>query len=96
MVDLHQPDTTHRCAVAHARLDRIYLNQHIVEQVDRELQVVALDWFDLSHHRAVLAARKIPDKLEHTHRVIPKQVYTHPDTRRCQLAFQQRVDNDFQ
>ena len=67
IAELHQHEMTHRCAVAQSRLDHIYLNQDIVEQIDRELPVEALDWTSLSHHRAVMSACKIPEKLENAH-----------------------------
>eukprot|EP00973_Karenia_brevis_P031409 4332472-Karenia_brevis.AAC.1 len=57
-VELHQPEMTHDGPSSLARLDRLYLNHHLAEQIDRELQSVALEWRrDLSHHRAVFVAR---------------------------------------
>ncbi len=92
MAELLQNEMTHKCAKSHSRLDRIYLNQHTIEQVDREIQVVALEWNDLSSHRAILAARKIPDKANDRDRPLPKQIYSHPDyPRRCHLAWQEKI-----
>ena len=96
LVELIQPEMTHTCATAYSRLDRIYLNQHLSEQIDRELQSVALEWRpELSNHRAVLVARRLPVKMDHDSRPIPKVVYSHPDfPRRCQLAFEEKLSED--
>ena len=34
-VELHQPEMTHLGSSSFARLDPFYLNQHILEQIDR-------------------------------------------------------------
>ncbi|CAK0901541.1 unnamed protein product [Prorocentrum cordatum] len=50
--ELFHPEMTHMCATASSRIDRLYLNHHASEQIDRELQAVALEWQrDLSAHR---------------------------------------------
>ena len=60
-VELHQPEMTHSGPTSMARLDRFYINHHLAELIDRELQSVAMEWRpDLSHHRAVLVARRLP------------------------------------
>jgi len=59
--EAQQMEFTHRSAAACSRLDRIYLNQHASEQLDRELFVGALDWQrDLSHHRAITISKRLP------------------------------------
>ena len=81
-VELHQTEMTHSCSSALSRLDRFYLNQHLSEQIDRELQSVALEWRpDLSAHRAILVARKLPVNLDVSSRPISQSVYSHPDFR---------------
>ena len=44
LVELHQSEMTHSGCTSMSRLDRFYLNQHLVEQIDRELQAVTLEW----------------------------------------------------
>eukprot|EP00959_Pyramimonas_sp_CCMP1952_P307674 6439858-Pyramimonas_sp.AAC.1 len=46
---------------AWSRLDRLYCNQHVAEQLDRDIKAVALEWKPhLSDHRAVLFSRRLP------------------------------------
>ena len=76
-----------------ARLDRFYLNHHLSEQIDRELQSIALEWRpDLSDHRALLIARRLPSVMDASSRAISPSIYSHPDfPRRCHLAYEEKV-----
>ena len=61
LVELHQADMTYSGSSATPRIDRFYLSQHFVEQIDRDLQAVALEWRPtLSDHRAIMVARRLP------------------------------------
>ena len=61
--EVHQPAMTHRSAQALSRLDRVYWNQGLSEQLDRQIFSAALPWTDgLSAHRAVVAGRRLPGR----------------------------------
>ena len=77
-------------------LDRFYLNHHLVEQIDRELQAVALEWRPgLSHHRAVMVARRLPVSIGAENKPISQSCYSHPDfSRRCQLTFEEKLQEN--
>ena len=62
--EMFQAEPTHALASARSRLGRMYCNQHVVEQLDRHIKAVALEWNPhLSHHRAVLFSQQLPQKL---------------------------------
>ena len=88
LVELHQPEMTRDSSTSTARLDRFYSNHHLVEQIDRELQSVALEWrLDLSDHRALFVARRLPSVLDDSTRPISPGIYKHNDyQRRVRLA----------
>ncbi len=92
-VELHQPEMTHDGPTALSRLDRFYLNHHLVEQIDRDLQSVALEWrHDLSHHRALFIARRLPAVLDDSLKPISPSVFSHPDfARRCRLNYEDKL-----
>ena len=58
--EMHQPEETYTSRRSRVRLDRIYSNHHIVDQLDHVFQAVALEWpgWDCSDHRAVLFSRR--------------------------------------
>ena len=87
---------THQSSSARSRLDRIYCNQHVVEQFDRELRVTALDWRkDLSNHRAVGFSRKTPDKAASGRRGVSEAAIKHVDFPcRVKLAWQDSHKDD--
>ncbi len=93
LVELHQPEMTHSGSVSLSRLDRFYLNHHLSEQIDRELQAVALEWRrDISDHRAVFVARRLPAELDASARPISQSVYSHEDfPRRCKLTYEEKL-----
>ena len=81
---------THSGSTAFSRIDRFYSNQHVAEQIDRELQAVALEWRpDLSAHRPIFVDRRLPVEAGYITRPISKSCYTHPDfNRRVKLSFE--------
>ena len=81
--DLHemfQSEPTHASASTRSRLDRIYCNQHVSEQLDRHLKVAALEWkVEVSNHRAVLFSRMLPQKVAHNERKVSDSAVKHED-----------------
>ena len=60
--ELHQSEMTHCSSLARSRLDRVYWNQDLSEQLDRQLFCAVLPWqTGLSNHRAVIAGRRITE-----------------------------------
>ena len=88
--EMHQSEMTHASASARSRLDRFYCNHHVVEQLDREVKAVALEWKpSLSHYRALLFSRRAPHKFVLADRGLSQAAIKHEDfARRTALAFQ--------
>ncbi|CAK0823549.1 unnamed protein product, partial [Prorocentrum cordatum] len=82
-------DFTHASASARSRLDCLYSNFHACEQLDRRLQVAALEWrHGLSHHRAVLASLRSACRSEEGDRPLTNRALMHKDfPRRLMLEF---------
>ena len=78
--ELRQTAHTHDSAIARSRLDRVYWNQHLSQQLDREVLAVPLEWVPhISDHRAVAFARRAPNrKAWDPNRPIPAHVLKHP------------------
>jgi len=50
--EIYQPMATHDSALARSRLDRVYTNHHVADQLDARYGCACLDWAPhLSHHR---------------------------------------------
>ena len=60
--ELYQPPLTHSSAIARSRLDRVYWNQHLVDQLAHRLVCAALEATQLSAHRAISFARRLPQQ----------------------------------
>ena len=90
--EMHQTEMTHASANARSRLDRIYCNEHVVEQIDREIKSVALEWkTHISNHRTVLFSRRAPHRLLEQDRGLQRDVIYHEDfTRQVHLSFQEK------
>jgi hypothetical protein len=59
MYELEQEHCTHENAFARSRLDRVYTNQHLSEQLDRHSSCAVLDWVSgLSAHRPISFSRR--------------------------------------
>jgi len=57
--ELHQPMATHEDAHVRSRLDRIYISQHLSNQLDVSLGCAPLEWDrTLSNHRPVIFFRR--------------------------------------
>ena len=87
--EMFQGEPTHASSNSRARLDRIYTNQHVAEQLDRHLRVSALEWrSDLSHHRAVFFSRSSPQRLPVAERGVSTTAVNHADfARRLSLEY---------
>ena len=55
--ELYQPQHTYADAAATSRIDRVYTNQHVVEQLDRHIFVAPLEFTRLSQHRPLAFGR---------------------------------------
>ena len=78
--DMHQNGMTFRSSVSSAKLDRIYCNQHITEQLDRSISCTTLEWrTELSDHRPVIFSRRLPHRTSNQQHVIPATAYQHDD-----------------
>lgn len=95
--ELEQPMFTHGNTTAHSRIDRIYLNQHTAEQLDRNLNATALAHTELSTHRPVSFSRR--SKSAHAddqgRRAFPTYILRHPQWKRnLHLNFQERLHDN--
>ena len=89
LCELHQSQHTHDSAQARSRLDRVYWNQHIADQLDRRLICAALEWQPgLSAHRAVSFGRRLPVEKAPADRPLCPQAIRHPDWVRRVVARQ--------
>ena len=87
--ELQQHCFTHECATARSRLDRIYMNNPVSDQLDRVYSCYALPATTISAHRAVVFSRIAPTKTDEQN-YIPERVARHPDFgRRVALEFQE-------
>eukprot|EP00959_Pyramimonas_sp_CCMP1952_P404802 8483728-Pyramimonas_sp.AAC.1 len=91
MVDMYQGESTHASASSRSRLDRIYANYHMAEQLDRHIRCTALEWRrDLSHHWAVYFARRSPQPVDDAGRPLSSRALSDPSfPRRAALAYQE-------
>jgi len=56
-----QPELTHQSASGASRLDRVYCDMAVADQLDRQFGTVALPWVDqLSAHRPIHWFRRLP------------------------------------
>lgn len=59
--ELHQEEFTHDSALGRSRLDRVYSNHYLTDQLDRRIGCAALSWVPwLSAHRPVAFFRRRP------------------------------------
>lgn len=79
LCEVHQAAPTHDCASARSRLDRVYWNQHGLEQLDRTLYCCPLEWVPrLSAHRAVAFGRRAPQRHDSGLRPLDSSVVRDP------------------
>ena len=94
--ELAQPDYTHDSALGQSRLDRVYSNHPLADQLDRDWGCSALDWSKgLSNHRPISFFRRGHTKRDFQSRPLPSSVFTHPEWgHRTALAYHQRMSQD--
>ena len=89
LMELKQEAMTHQSGRSHSRLDRIYMNFHRVDQLDKHIQSIAMPWCsDLSSHRPVSVRRTTATRsAQHG---VSKAALQHADFgRRVQLAYEE-------
>ena len=93
--ELAQAAYTHDSALARSRLDRVYSNHAVYDQLDRNYCCTALPASPLSAHRPISFSRKAPVKDASSPRNISQQVTSHPDfARRVALEFNELKAKD--
>ena len=81
--EMRQPDMTFANSLSRSRLDRVYSNHHIAEQIDRRIHATAMEWkTQVSDHRAVLFTRRAPQHLLEADRRLHLDSIRHPDFQR--------------
>ena len=58
LYELYQSEPTHEGPVSLARLDRVYVNQPVADQLDKRVFSVALPWTGCSQHRPLAFGRQ--------------------------------------
>ena len=80
--ELSQETFTHANAFARSRLDRIYTNLELHEQLDRHIDCYALPYTSCSDHKAVSFSKTSPNHGGKTSSFIQSNIYKHPDFKR--------------
>ena len=57
LYELHQDEPTHEGGLSLARLDRVYTNQTLADQLDKRVFAAALAWTGISQHRPLAFGR---------------------------------------
>ena len=92
--EMHQFQFTHDNASARSRLDRVYSNHHVVDQLDRQYACSALLWTRLSAHRPISFSRKKPSRASTLPR-LPTTPLNHPEwPQRVSLEYQHLVTQE--
>jgi exonuclease III len=58
LYELYQPEPTHEGPRSLAKLDRVFTNQSIADQLDKRVFATALPWTELSQHRPLAFGRQ--------------------------------------
>ena len=58
LYELYQPEPTHEGPLSLAKLDRVFTNQSIADQLDKRVFATALPWTELSQHRPLAFGRQ--------------------------------------
>ena len=91
LVELEQPDFTHRTTTGMSRLDRIYVNMPASHQLDHTIQCAALKWpaYHISAHRPVSFSIHPPKCKTDAVSAIPADIVRHPDWHHRVVALHQ-------
>lgn len=82
--ELIQEEPTHRMAGHESRLDRVYTNLHVADQLDHQMRCVALPWVPslVSSHRPVWFEVQLPEKGTDTCKALPDWIFKEADWQR--------------
>ena len=96
LTELLQPMATHENAGARSRIDRVYTNMAVSEQLDRNIACSVLEWVpQLSAHRAVAFSRVAPTRPDFRDRPVPLEVSRHKEwPARVAWEFWERIRRD--
>lgn len=93
--ELQQPQFTYESKVVRSRIDRIYANNYIADQLDRHYACTALPWTPLSSHRPVSFSRCKPTHKHNNPSTLPQAPLQHRDwARRVALDFHAAACDD--
>ena len=93
LFELYQPEFTFASTCSRSRIDRLYANHHVAEQLDKHMLTAALEWKpEISSHRAVFHAKRSSQHLPQLDRAASDRAVRHPDfPRRVALRVQEEV-----
>ena len=91
--EAEQEEYTHSHAGTYSKLDRVYLNPHVSEQLDHKLRCFPLNWITaLSDHRPVVMCRTRDHDGATGKKAVPMQPALSPDWgRRVHLCWHEKV-----
>ena len=93
--EVYQPAFTCEVARARSRIDRIYSNHYVADQLDRHYSCTVRLWTRLSAHRPLSFARISPKRAPSIPPPIPIGPLTHPDWgRRVTLRYDEELARD--
>ena len=93
--EIHQPTLTCDTAISRSRIDRVYSNHFLCDQLDRTYTCTAYPWTTLSAHRALTFGRRAPKHSDDTIRALPAAPMRHPDwARRVALCYHETITKD--
>ena len=95
--ELEQPAYTHENTTAHSKIDRIYINHHVADQLDREFSAATLPRTKLSTHKPITFARKSrpPQANDQAAAQFPSYILHHNQWKRnLHLNYHDRLFND--
>ena len=85
LFELEQDNFTHACAKARSKIDRVYMNYSLCEQLDRNIECYVHPSTTLSHHRALSFTKTACRRESKGKPVISSAVYRNPDFKRMVL-----------
>ena len=95
--ELEQLAYTHENTTAQSKIDRIYINHHIADQLDRQFSASALPRTRLSTHRPITFARRSKQSSEQEQKKaqFPSYILNHKQWKRnLHLNYQEKLHND--
>ena len=78
--ELSQEECTHSSALGRSRIDRVYCNHFLADQLDRRIGCAALEWIPgLSAHRPLTFFRRKPSRKDRGSRPLPSAPMKDPE-----------------